>query len=110
MGLTSLTNVEPESALSVAVRVAFPELTLVAKPPLVTLRMLEADELQLTDAVKSSVDPLVKIPLAENCCAMPTAIVGFAGDKAIEVNAGGVTVRLALALMLPELAVTEVVP
>jgi len=45
-----------------------------------------------------------------NCCVIPTEIVGFAGVKAIETNAGAITVNLAVPEIEPEDAEMTVVP
>ena len=47
-------------------------------------------------------------PVAVNCCVVPAAILAVAGLTVIEVNA--VTVRTAVPLVVPELAVIVVVP
>lgn len=50
-----------------AVMVALPSPELVAKPALLTLATLEADELQLTALLRFCVLPSVYVPVAVNC-------------------------------------------
>lgn len=62
-------------ATSVAVIVAVPVANAVATPsdPIVAIAVFE--ELQVTDAARSSLESSVKIPVAMNCCVVPFAIL-----------------------------------
>ncbi len=72
------------------------------------------DETHVTDAVKSCRLPLVKVPVAVNCCVvLPAAseIAAEAGDTVIDTSAAGVIVSVALLEVIPDkLAVMAVVP
>lgn len=54
--------------------------------------------------------PLLKVPVAVNCCVLPAATDGAAGVTAIEVKTAAVTVSEAVPLILPEVAVIVAVP
>jgi hypothetical protein len=72
------------------------------------------DETQATDAVKSCRLPLVKVPIAVNCCVVlpeEIEIAAEAGDTVIEASAAGVIISVALLEVIPEkLAVMAVAP
>jgi hypothetical protein len=72
----------------VAVMVALPLATPVARPEEFTVAMLVAEELQLADAVKSCVLLSLKVPVALNCCVPPTATDALAGVRAMDVSLG----------------------
>lgn len=52
----------------------------------------------------------VNDPVAVNCCAVPTVIMGVAGVTAIEANTAEVTVRVVVPLTAPAAAVIVAVP
>jgi hypothetical protein len=80
--------VEPEMPPEVAVIVAVPAATVVALPlvPAVLLMVATdaADELQVTDAVRSWVVLSEKVPVAVNCWVVPRAMLGLVGVTAME--------------------------
>lgn len=68
------------------------------------------EEVQTTDAVMSSVDESLKVPVAVNCFVVPTTMLEFAGVTAIDTRVDPVTVSDAVPLTEPEAAVMVVVP
>lgn len=102
--------VEPLVEPAVAVTLALPWLTLVAKPWPLTVAMLLSAELHLADVVRSSVLPSLYVPVAFSCFVVPKAKDGFEGVIAIESNAGCTTLRLAEAVIAPEAAVMVALP
>lgn len=50
--------------------------------------MAEFEELQLTEVVKSCVDPSSYVPVAVNCCVSPLGTEGFAGVTAMDCGSG----------------------
>lgn len=99
---------------SVAAMVAVPRPPPVASPwlpkALLMVATVVAEELQVTEVVRSLVLPSVKLPVAANCCLVPKGIEGMAGVTAMESNSAGVTVRSVAPETEPEVAVTVVVP
>src|SRR5262252_8300279 len=71
---------------------------------------LVCDEFQVTLAVMSCIVASVYVPVAANCCGMPSGTLGMAGVTAIETSAAAVTVRFVEPDTLPEVAVTAVLP
>lgn len=68
------------------------------------------DELQSTDEVISSVELSLKVPMAVNCLTAPAGMDESSGAIASETSVAFVTVTDAVAEMVPEIAVTVVVP
>lgn len=68
------------------------------------------EEPHRTDAVISCVLLSLKVPVAVNCFVVPTAIVEFAGVTAIETSVAALTVREALPVTPPEVALMVVLP
>jgi hypothetical protein len=101
---------EPLIVPEVAVIVADPAAALLASPPLFTVATEFAEEVQVAVLVRFCVVPLLYVPVAVNCCVWPAATEAVAGVTAIEVNAGGVTVKVVEPLMVPDLAVIVAVP
>ena len=104
----------PLIAAEVAVMVVDPTPALVAKPllpgALLIVATVAADELHCTVVVMFWVLPSVKVPVAVNCCGIPSAMLGMAGVTAIETSAAAVMVSLVEPLMPERLAVTREVP
>ena len=90
--------VVPDTDPEVAVIVAVPVPTLVAKPWLPEVLLIvateEAEEVHVTVVVRVCVLPSLKVPVAVNCCVVPSAIDPLAGVSARESKAGGETVRV----------------
>lgn len=97
---------EPKSALMVVE----PAATLVARPCPLMVAMAEVEEVQTTMPVMSCVLASLKVPTAVNCLVVPTAMLGFTGVTANETNVAAVTVSEAVPLIVPEVAVSVVVP
>ena len=72
--------------------------------------ILLTDELQPTILLMSCAVPSEKLPVAVNCCCVPTSMVGFAGVTTREVIVALVTVSVAVPTMFPEVALIVVVP
>ena len=102
--------VEPFTDPKVAVMVLLPVATLVASPCALMLATAEEDELQSTDAVRSSVLESLNVPMAVNCFVVLTAMLPLAGVTTIETKVAAVTVSEAVPLTDPEVAVIVVVP
>lgn len=101
---------DPVMAPRVAVMVAVPVPELVASPSdptaLLTIATVASDVDHVTDVVMSLVVPSVYVPVAANCCALPSGMVAAAGVTSIETSAAGVTVSDAVDEIDPIAAVT----
>ncbi len=96
---------EPE----LAVMVATPVPTLVAKPVGSTRAMDEDEEDQFTDW-SHCVLPSSKFPTAVNCSVVPSAIDGVAGLTEIEIRCAATTVNVEVSVKDPTVAVIVVEP
>ena len=67
-----------------ACTVVEPVPTEVAKPAVLMVATVRADELHVAVPVKFCVVPSLNVPVAVNCCVFPLVIDGFAGVTAIE--------------------------
>lgn len=107
-------EVVPEILPEAAAIVVVPAERAFADPLSAALLLIAAietsEELQVTDEVMSWVEWSVKVPVALNCTVVPVASVGFLGVTSIDASAAAVTVRDVEPEMLPEVAVTLVVP
>jgi hypothetical protein len=102
-----LPGIPPE----VAVMVAVPSATAVARPPLLTVATDVMDELQVvTCVVISWLAPSEYVPKAANCRVFPTNSLGLAGAKDMEDRVAAVTVRSVLPEIVPKVAMTLQVP
>ena len=101
---------EPELAVTVAVPVA----TLAASPclpgALLRFTVFGLSVLHCTDCVMSCVLLSVNVPVAVNCCVVPSGIVGTAGVTAIETNSAVVTFSVVVPLTVLKVAFTLVLP
>src|SRR5712664_1363306 len=68
------------------------------------------EEFQLTEEVTSLVLPSVKVPVALNCCFVPSGMEGLRGVTPRDTKTGGVTARVVEPLIDPREAVIAVVP
>lgn len=93
----------------VAVMVTEPMPVLVARPDALTDATLAFDDDHVTD-VSCCVLPSLKKPVAMNCWSVPMAIDGVAGVTEIETRLAGTTVRVAVSLNDPTVAVMVAVP
>ena len=101
---------EPLIVPEVAVIVADPGAMVVAKPLPLMVAIEVAEDVQVAVPVRFLVVPLLYVPVAVNCCVFPTASEGAAGVTAMEVNTAAETVRVAVPLILEEVAVIVTVP
>lgn len=97
---------EPDAAVMVVV----PRLRAVARPLTVIDATLVFDEVHVAVPVMSCVVPSENVPVAVNCCKVPSGIDGLAGVTVMEVTDALVTVSAALAKTAPEVAVMTDVP
>jgi hypothetical protein len=67
-------------------------------------------EVQYPDCVRSWVVPSVYVPVAVNCCGMPTGTLAVGGLMAIETSVAAVTVSTVEPEIVPEVALMVVVP
>lgn len=106
--------VEPDAFINEAVIVVAPLATGVALPAepaaLLTVAIDGDDELHITAFVIFWVLLSENIPVAVNCCIVPTATVGFEGVTAMDTSETVDTVRLVDPEILPEVADITVVP
>ena len=79
-------------------------------PPLLTVAIVAADEVQVAVLVKFCVVPSLYVPIAVNCCVYPAATDAVPGVTAIEANTGAVTVNVVEPWIVPEAAVIVVAP
>jgi len=82
----------------------------VANPLELTVAIDCAEELQLAVLLRFCVVPLLKVPVAVNCCEIPAATDAVAGVTAIDVNTAAVTAKVAEPMTVPDLAVIVVDP
>src|SRR5829696_2472234 len=101
---------DPDSAPAAAVMIVEPICALAANPEALMAAVVGADDDQATDPVMSSVVPFVYVPVATNCCEVPSAIEGDAGVTVTETRDGAVTVSVVDPLTVPEVAVIAVIP
>jgi hypothetical protein len=100
----------PEILPWVAVMVAAPTVTVVARPVLLMVATDGFDEVQVTCAVISSVVPSEYVPMAMNCRLTPTGMLGAAGVTAMEDRVAAVPVRVVFPEILPWVAVMVAAP
>ena len=79
----------PDPAVTVALPTAVP----VARPFKIVAAVLTV---QVTELVRSWVDPSLYVPRAVNCCVFPFWTVTLAGDTAMDTSAAGRTVMFAV--------------
>jgi hypothetical protein len=80
-------DVDPVTLPSVAEIVVVPAAMLLANPVLFIVAIAGAEELQVTEFVRFCWVPLLKVPVATNCCVPPNVTAGFEGDTASETTA-----------------------
>ena len=109
-GAVTVSVVEPVILLSAAVIVEAPVFTAFAKPPAAIVATLGADEPHVAVLVRFCVLPSLYVPVAVNCCVLPTTIEAFAGVTAMDTSAGGATVRVVEPHTEPAHALTVALP
>jgi hypothetical protein len=92
---------------SVAVMVDMPVARVEAKPELEIVAIVIFTYIQITEFVRFSVEPSLKVPVATNCWLRPLATLGSLGVSAIDVTIAGVTVSVVSPLMAPSVAVID---
>ena len=102
--------VEPLTEPKEAVIAVVPWARLVASPWLLMVATGVLEEFQLTALVRFRVLPSVKVPVALNCCFVPSRMEGLPGVTARDAKTGGVTVRVVEPLTVPKEAAIAVVP
>src|SRR5690242_12738394 len=90
--------------------VLLPVATLEARPCALMVAAAALDDVHVTVVVMSCVLLSLKVPMAVNCFVVPTAMLEFAGVTAIETRVAEVTVRVAVPLIPPDVAVMVEVP
>ena len=122
IGLTGVTDMKdriaevtvrvlfPEIIPEVAVMVAVPAATAVARPLPLTVATDGLEELQVTCVVTSRLVPSEYAPEAANCWVTPTGMLGLTGVTEMEDRVAEVTVRVVLPEIVPEAAVMVAVP
>ena len=100
----------PEILPEVAVMVAVPAETHVARPLLLIVATDVFDEVQVTCMLTSWLVPSEYLPVAINCWVVPAGMLGAAGVTVMEDRVAEVTVRVVLPEILPEVAVMVAVP
>ena len=94
----------------VAVMLVVPGPIAVTRPLLLTVATAGVDEVQVTWGVRSWVVESENVPVAVNCWVVCRRILESVGVTAMEDSVADVTVRVVLPEILPEVAVTVVVP
>ena len=84
--------------------VADPRPTALARPAVLTVATVAAEELHVAVLLRFCVVPSVYVPVAVNCCVPPLAIDGFAGVTAMDTSVAAVTVSVVLPETAPEVA------
>lgn len=107
----TVSTVDPLTAPNVAVIVVDPTAALEARPVLLMGATVPLEVVQVAVPVRSEVVPSEYVPVAVNCWFVPRGMEGLAGATAIETScADDRTVRLAVPLIVPTVAVMVVVP
>src|SRR5271165_1277998 len=95
---------EPVIPPSVAWILVVPAATAVASPlELIVAEAVVADD-HATEFVRFCVELSLKVPVAENCCVLPTTIDGFTGVTAIDTSVGACIAGTARQWTTPEVA------
>ena len=103
-------TVEPVTVPEVALTVAVPIPALFARPALSIVAVEVMSDDHATVAVRSWVLPSVNLPVAVNCCLVPSAIEGLGGVNAIDASTAAVTVNVVVSVTEPEVARIFAVP
>ncbi len=106
-----VSEVDPVTEPEVAEIVVVPTATLVARPVLEILAAPVLEELHVDDEVRFCVLPSLNVPVAVNGWVVPSAIVEFAGETAMDCRAAASMVSDAVFETIdPDDAVTFVIP
>jgi hypothetical protein len=112
VALVTVSCVVPLMPLDVAVIVTGVALTVsaVTNPFAAILATDVLEDIHVAVAVRSSIDPLLYVPVAVSCVSVPTGTESFAGVTAIESSVGGITVNVVVPITAPTVAVIVVIP
>jgi uncharacterized membrane protein YqaE (UPF0057 family) len=105
-----LPEIVPEVTGMVAVMVVVPGAMAVARPLRSTVATDVLDELQMTCVLRSKLVPSEKAPEAVSCGVNPTGTLGLAVVTDMRDKTAESTVRVVLAVIVPEVAVMVAVP
>lgn len=105
-----VSTLDPLTDPELAEIIVWPTDALLALPVLVIVATVGFDDVQVATLVTSCTVPSVNVPLAANCCAAPSRIVGLAGLTATDTSAAGVTVTKADPDTEPDVAAMLVDP
>jgi hypothetical protein len=103
-------SAEPDTAPIDAVNVVLPMARVVARPELLMVATLPAEDAHVPLLVMSCVLPSLNVPLALNCCTEPTGTDRVAGVTVTDRITADVTVNTVLPVMEPEVADIAVLP
>jgi len=110
----TVTTVSPLTESEVAVIVIDPSVIPVAKPCDPAALLIEAtfvaEELHVTEVVRSCVLASVYVPVALNCCVAPSAMFVASGFTVIETSDAASTVSVTEFVAPPDVAVIVVAP
>src|SRR5258706_4514630 len=108
--VVTVSNEELLAVPEVAVTLAVPVPWLCASPALLIVAVATVSEDQVAVPVRSCEPPSVKVPVAVNCCVVPSAMVGVAGVMASETTAAEVNASVVEPVREPEVAVMVALP
>jgi hypothetical protein len=109
VALLTLSEAVPVTEPEIALIVANPVPTDVARPEALTVAVTGTDDVHVTDG-KSCVLPSSKVPSALNCRVVPTAIETAFGSTSIDIKCAETAVRVVVSLRDPTVAVIVVCP
>jgi len=110
VGAVTVNVIEPLTGPELAVIVVIPCLAVLASPWLLMVATAVSEEFQLTEEVSSLVLPSVNVPVALNCCFVPSGMEGLRGVTPRDTKTGGATARVVEPLTDPKEAIIAVVP
>jgi hypothetical protein len=110
-GAFTVSVVDPTTPPLVALIVEVPAFTAVARPAALIVATAVVPDAHVAVLVRSCVELSLNVPIAVNCCVLPSKMEGFAGVTAIDDSTGAVTVSTAVFEVTPPCAaVMFVVP
>ena len=101
----TINTVEPVTVPELAFTVDVPMPALVARPLASMLAVEVVFDDHATVPVRSCMLPSVNVPVAVNCCFVPSAIDGTGGVTAMDASAAAVTLNVVVPVTGPEVAV-----
>ena len=106
----TVSSVELLTVPDVALMLAVPIATLCASPARLMVATATVSDDQLTVLLRFWVLPSVNVPVAVNCCVVPSASEGVAGVITNETSAAAVTVSVVDPVTVAEVAVMVAIP